>query len=84
MICRSFVNLQISDGKITKAKWKPSAPTPVSQIEITVNTHCERYSAAQSIISEDGQLGDKPHRSSLDSDLEAARENFSPEVEIVV
>lgn len=79
MICRSFVNLQICDGKITKAKWKPS-PTPVSEIKIAVDTRCERHSVAQSIFGEDGQLpvGDKPHRSSLDSDLEAAMENSVP------
>ena len=71
MICRSFDSPQICDGKITNTKWKPSAPTPLSQIEVTVNIH----STAQSIISVDGQLGNKPHRSSLDSDLERAMEN---------
>jgi hypothetical protein len=76
MICRSFDSLQIRDDKITKTKWKPSAPT--SQIEVTVDTRCERHSTAQSIISVDGQQGDKPHRSSLDSDLETAMENPVP------
>ena len=75
MIYRSLVSLQTCDSKITKTKGKPSAPTPVSQIEVIVDTRCERHSTEQSMISEDGQLGYKPHRSSLDSDLERAMEN---------
>jgi hypothetical protein len=76
MMCRS---LQVRDGKITKTKRKPSAPTPASQIEVAVETRCERHSStAQSIISVDEQLGYKPHRSSLDSDLERAMENTVP------
>lgn len=71
MICRSFDSSQICDGKITNTKWKPSAPTTLSQIEVAVDIH----STAQSIISVDGQLGNKPHRSSLDSDLERDMEN---------
>jgi hypothetical protein len=72
MIRRS---LQVRDGKITKTKGKPSAPTPVGQIEETVDTRCERHSTARSIIRVDEQLGDKPHRSSPDSDLERAMGN---------
>ncbi|KAF8491223.1 hypothetical protein F5888DRAFT_1075822 [Russula emetica] len=60
----AFDSLQIRDGKFTRAKWKPFAPTPVNQIEVIVDTCCERHSTAQSIISMDGQLGDKPHGSS--------------------
>ncbi|KAF8489241.1 hypothetical protein F5888DRAFT_1808899 [Russula emetica] len=72
------LSLQKRDGKITKTKWKPSAPTPVNQIEVTVDTRWERESTAQSTISVDGQLCDKPHGSSLDSDLERAMENPVP------
>ena len=76
MICRSLDGLQICDGKITKT---PSAPTPVSQIEVTVEVLCERHSStAQSIVSIDGQLGYKPQRSSFDGDLERALENPVP------
>ncbi|KAF8491210.1 hypothetical protein F5888DRAFT_1075666 [Russula emetica] len=71
-------SLQIRDGKITRTKWKSSAPTPVSQIKATLDTRCERHLTAQSIISVNGQLGDKPHGSSLDSDLERAMENPVP------
>jgi hypothetical protein len=78
MIRRSFGSLQIRDGKNTKTEWKPSAPTPISQIEVNVDIRCEQHSTAQSIISVDEQLGDKPHRSSLDSDLEKAMENTVP------
>ncbi|KAF8497018.1 hypothetical protein F5888DRAFT_1906889 [Russula emetica] len=60
----AFDSLQIRDGKFTRAKWKPFTPTPVNQIEVIVDTCCERHSTAQSIISMDGQLGDKPHGSS--------------------
>jgi hypothetical protein len=78
MICRSIDNLQIRDGKTTKTKRKPSAPTPLSQVEVTVDKRCERHSTAQSMISVSGQPGDKAHRSSLDSDLERAMENRVP------
>ncbi|KAI0278280.1 hypothetical protein BGY98DRAFT_549610 [Russula aff. rugulosa BPL654] len=72
----SLDGLQICDGKITKT---PSAPTPVSQIEVTVEVLCERHSStAQSIVSIDGQLGYKPQRSSFDGDLERALENPVP------
>ncbi|KAF8491207.1 hypothetical protein F5888DRAFT_1075420 [Russula emetica] len=74
----AFDSLQIRDAKITRRKWKSSAPTPVSQIEVTLDTRCERHLTAQSIISVNGQLGDKPHGSSLDSDLERAVENPVP------
>jgi hypothetical protein len=76
MICRS---LQVRDGKITKTKSKPSAPASVSPIEVTVETRCERRSStAQSMICVDEQLGYKPHRPSLDSDLERATGNPVP------
>jgi hypothetical protein len=78
MICRAFDSLQIRDGKIMRTKWKPSAPTSVSWIEVIVHTCCERHSTAQSIISVDGQLGDNLYGSSLDSDLERAMENPVP------
>jgi hypothetical protein len=78
MICRSIDSLQIRDGKTTKIKRKPSAPTPLSQVEVTVDIRCERHSTAQSMISMGGQPGDKAHRSSLDSDLERAMENRVP------
>jgi len=70
------ISFEICDGKITtrKAKWKPSAPAPLSQVAVDIR--CDP--AAQSIISVDGQLGDKLHRSSLDSDLDRARENPVP------
>jgi len=74
----SIDNLQIRDGKTTKTKRKPSAPTPLSQVEVTVDIRCERHSTAQSMISMGGQPGDKAHRSSLDSDLERAMENRVP------
>ena len=77
MICRSLDNLQIRDGKITKTKWKPSAPTLVSQIDVTMETQRDS-STAQSIISIDRQLGYKLQRSSHDSDLERAMENSVP------
>lgn len=77
IICRSFDSLQKCDAKITESKW-PSAPTPLSQVEVTVDTYCERNSAAQPTISVDGQPGEKPHISSLDGDLERARENPVP------
>jgi len=78
MICRS---LQVCAGKITtKTKGNPSAPTSLGQIEATVDTRCERHSTAQSIISVGGQLGDKPHRSSLGEGYGES----SPEIEIVV
>ncbi len=76
--CKSFDSPQICNGKITKTKCKPSASTPLSQIEIAVETHYERHLTAQSIMSVDGQLGDKPHRSSLDYDVERATENPDP------
>ena len=75
MTCRSFDSLQICDGKSSKIKCKPSASTPLSQVEIAVETRYERHSTAQSIISVDGQLGDEPHGSSLDGDFERATEN---------
>ncbi|KAF8491229.1 hypothetical protein F5888DRAFT_1866334 [Russula emetica] len=74
----AFDSPQIRDGKITRTKWKPFAPTPVNQIEVIVDICCERHSTSQSIISVDGQLGDKPHGSNLDSDLERAMENIVP------
>ncbi|KAN0118624.1 hypothetical protein V8E52_005047 [Russula decolorans] len=74
----SIDSLQIRDGKTTKTKRKPSAPTPLSQVEVTVDKRCERHSTAQSMISMGGQPGDKAHRSSLDSDLERAMENRVP------
>ncbi|KAF8491233.1 hypothetical protein F5888DRAFT_1807633 [Russula emetica] len=74
----AFDSLQIRDGKITRRKWKSSAPTPVNQIEVTLDIRCERESTSQSIISVDGQLSDKPHGSSLDSDLERTMENPVP------
>lgn len=75
-----YDNLQIRDGKIMKTKWKPkpSAPTPFSPVEVTVDIRCERHSPAQSMISVNEELGDKLHRSSLDSDLESAMENPVP------
>lgn len=54
IICRSFDSLQECDAKKTKTKWKPSAPTPLSQVEVTVDTYCERNSAAQPTISVGG------------------------------
>ncbi|KAI0277124.1 hypothetical protein BGY98DRAFT_652496 [Russula aff. rugulosa BPL654] len=79
MIYRPLFSPQTFNSKITKTQGKPSAPTPVSRIEVTVDTRRERHSStAQSIISVDGQLGYKSHRSSLDSDLERAMENQVP------
>jgi hypothetical protein len=77
MICRSIVNPQICDGKVAKTNLNPSTPTSLSQIEVAVDIRCERYSTAQTMVSMDGQLpvGDKLHRSSLDSDLERAMKN---------
>ena len=78
IICRSVDHLQIRDGKTTKTKWKPSAPTPLSQVEITVNIRCEQHSTTESTISVGGQPGDELHRSSLDTDLERAMESPVP------
>jgi hypothetical protein len=80
MTCRSFESLEITDGKSTKTKQNSSAPngTPLGQIEAALDIGCERHSTAQSIISIDGRLGDRPHGSSLGSDLESAVVNPDP------
>ena len=79
MTCRSSESLEIIDGKSAKTKRNSSAPTgtPLSQIEVTLDISCERHSTA-SIISMYGRLGDRPHGSSLGSDLESAVVNPDP------
>ncbi len=82
MTCRALESFKIVDGKTTKAKWHPSAPTgvPLRKIEVTVDVNCEQHPTAQPIVimDSDGRLGDRLHRSSLDNDLESTMVNPEP------
>jgi hypothetical protein len=56
--------------KASKMKWKNRAPTSFNRIEVAEDTAYEQYPTSQTKLSVGGQQGDKPHESSVGSDLE--------------